>query len=303
MSPAQTLLAWYKTNGRDLPWRHTRDAYAILVSEVMLQQTQVLRVIGYYERWLKQFPNWQTLSKAKTDEVIHAWSGLGYNRRGLMLRSIAQHVATHGEPKNETEWLALKGIGPYTAAALAAFSLKQRTLPIDTNIRRVLGRVFLGIPFPQLTDDKPIREAAKDFLPTTGNFYDLPQAIFDLATRICTKSPQCAICPLRTECKSAKLFLENTVEVPKRTIKQANEKIHAGKKYPDRIYRGRILKAIKDSKAGLDFATIAKRIDADFDATKDTDWLLAMLGRLTKDGFLQTSANTQKWQLFVDTQG
>ncbi len=295
MTPAQKLLAWYKKEGRDLPWRHTREAYSILVSEIMLQQTQVSRVIEYYHRWLKQFPNWEALATAKTDEVIRAWSGLGYNRRGLMLRSIAQHVVQHGEPKSETEWLLLKGIGPYTAAALAAFSLQQRTLPIDTNIRRVLGRVFLSLPFPQLTDDEHIRNATQDLLPTRGHFFDIPQAIFDLATSICTKSPQCAICPLRKDCKSAPLFLGGEVEVPKRTIKQANEKKHPGKPYPDRIYRGRILKAVKESKSGLSLEAVAAAIDSTFAAKKDTVWVEAMLRRLTKEGFLKQRGT--RWKL------
>ena len=291
MTSAQLLLRWYKQHGRDLPWRRTRAAYAILVSEVMLQQTQVTRVIDYYHRWLNQFPDWNTLANAKTDEVIHAWSGLGYNRRGLMLRSIAQHVVEHGEPKSEAEWLELKGIGPYTAAALAAFSLKQRTLPIDTNIRRVLGRVFLGIPFPQLTDDERIRQAAKDFLPKQGAYYDLPQAVFDLATSVCTKTPACTDCPLRTHCKSAPLFLSGKVEIPKRTIKQANEKKHRNKPYPDRIYRGKILRFVKENMTGASFNEIAAAIDPAFDQELDRSWVEAMLQRLTKEGFLVATKN------------
>lgn len=295
MTPAQLLLRWYAQHGRDLPWRRTRAAYAILVSEVMLQQTQVNRVIDYYHRWLNQFPDWKALANAKTDEVIHAWSGLGYNRRGLMLRSIAQHVVAHGEPKSEVEWLELKGIGPYTAAALAAFSLKQRTLPIDTNIRRVLSRVFLGIPFPQLTDDERIRQAAKDFLPAQGAYYDLPQAVFDLATSTCTKTPVCADCPLRTHCKSAHLFLSGKVEIPKRTIKQANEKKHRNKPHPDRIYRGKILRFVKDKTEGASFKDISTAIDPAFDSELDRAWVEAMLERLTKEGFLITIKN--RWKI------
>lgn len=287
MTPAQKLLTWYKKEGRDLPWRHTRDAYAILISEVMLQQTQVQRVMGFYERWLKQFPAWKELANAKTDEVIRAWSGLGYNRRGLMLRSIAQHIVLHGEPKTEAAWRELKGIGPYTAAALAAFSLKHRTLPIDTNIRRVLGRVLLGIPFPQLTNDEPIREATQQFLPTHGNYFDIPQAIFDLATSVCAKSPQCALCPLRADCKSSHLFLTGQVEIPKRTIKQAKEKIHPGKRYPDRIYRGRILKLLKQANSKLSLPHIALQIDPDYQKEPDEPWIEAMLTRLTHEGFLE----------------
>ncbi len=295
MTIANTLLTWYKTHGRDLPWRRTHDPYKILISEVMLQQTQVSRVIEYYERWLQRFPDWVSLASAKTDEVIQAWSGLGYNRRGLMLRAIAQQVVIHGQPKDAEEWQALKGIGPYTAAAIGAFALKERILPIDTNIRRVLGRVLLGLPFPQLTDDAHIREATKDFLPTTGNYYDVPQAVFDLATSICTKSPQCAICPLRETCKSADLFLTDTVTIPKRMIKQANEKKHTGKSHPDRIYRGRILKALKESKQGLSLFEIARIVDQDYQEEDDKVWIENMLNRMKKDGFLEEQG--KKWKI------
>ncbi|MBP9762152.1 A/G-specific adenine glycosylase [Patescibacteria group bacterium] len=295
MTIANTLLAWYKVHGRDLPWRKTRDPYKILISEVMLQQTQVSRVIEYYERWLQRFPDWVSLASAKTDEVIQAWSGLGYNRRGLMLRAIAQQIVIHGQPKSAEDWQTLKGIGPYTAAAIGTFALKERILPIDTNIRRVLGRFLLGLPFPQLTDDEHIREATKDFLPTTGNYYDVPQAVFDLATSICAKSPQCATCPLREQCKSAELFLTSTVTIPKRTIKQANEKKQTGKPHPDRIYRGRILKALKESKQGLSLFEIARIVDQDYQEENDKVWIENMLNRMKKDGFLEEQG--QKWKI------
>ena len=286
MTPAQILLRWYKTNGRDLPWRHTQSAYAILVSEVMLQQTQVTRVLEFYTRWMTRFPDWQRLAQAKTDEVIHAWAGLGYNRRGLMLRSIAQHVVAHGEPITEADWLTLKGIGPYTAAALAAFSLHKRTLPIDTNVRRVLGRAVLGTTFPSTDDDPTIRSATQTFLPTRGRYYDVPQALFDLATSICTKTPHCALCPLKQTCQSAERFLSGTVQTPKKTLKKARESVHRNKRVPDRIYRGRILKYIRESVAPQTLLSIAQHIDTTFDSTKDTAWVQAMLTRLTNEGFL-----------------
>lgn len=295
MTPADILLRWYNAEGRDLPWRHTREAYSILVSEIMLQQTQVSRVITYYHRWMARFPTWSDLASASTETLIQAWSGLGYNRRALMLRTIAQHVTVHGEPQSEEAWRTLKGIGPYTAAALAAFSLKKRTLPIDTNIRRVLGRVFLGIPFPQLTDDTRIREATATFLPTRGNYFDIPQALFDLATRVCQKVPSCAICPLQKHCLSAPLFLQGNVPIPKKMIKQANEKKHLEKPHPDRIYRGRIVKAIQETTNGLTFAQICHIVDPSFDAGKDTLWMQAILDRLVKDQLLRRDG--PRWRL------
>lgn len=171
MTSVVKLLKWYDKHGRDLPWRKTRDPYCILVSELMLQQTQVPRVLVFYPRWLATFPDWHALASASNADVIKAWAGLGYNRRALMLRDIAKQVVEKGVPQSEEAWRELKGIGPYTSAALAAFSLHHRTMPVDTNIRRVLARVLLGKPFPDLKDDDVIRDAAETFLPKRGDIF------------------------------------------------------------------------------------------------------------------------------------
>lgn len=285
MSPAALLLRWYTKYGRDLPWRHTRDPYRILVSEIMLQQTQVNRGLVFYARWLETFPDWKALADASNAEVIAAWSGLGYNRRALMLRDIARTIIEHGEPKTEAGWQTLKGIGPYTAAAISAFALHQRTIPVDTNIRRVLGRLLLGKPFSQLSDDDKIRRAADDFIPRRGKFYDVPQAIFDLATAICTKTPDCAVCPLRAVCPSAKKFLSGRVRIPKAAVKKAVESKHRDKPHPDRIYRGRILK-LAQTHPGISLNEVGPHIDPKFNAKKDAAWLAAMIGRLEKDAMV-----------------
>lgn len=286
MQSASVLLDWYQKNGRKLPWRETRLPYAIVVSELMLQQTQVSRVIDFYHRWLAKFPDWKTLAQAGNAEVIEAWAGLGYNRRGLMLRDMAKQVVERGEPTTEEGWRALKGIGPYTAAAVSAFALKQRSLPIDTNIRRVLARLLLGVPYPELSDDERIRVAFDQFLPTEGNFYDVPQALFDLATMVCTKTPACAVCPLKDQCLAAPKFLAGEVATPVRMTKKAKEKIHRDKPFPDRIYRGRILKFVREHKGDASVQTIGPRIDSGFDVALDQAWLEAMVGRLVKDGLL-----------------
>ncbi len=281
MSPAQKLLVWYKTNGRTLPWRETRDPYRILISEVMLQQTQVPRVLLFYTRWLKRFPDWASLARASNAQVIRLWAGLGYNRRALALRDIAKQVAVHGVPKNETEWLALKGVGPYTAAALACFSLHERVMPLDTNTRRVLERVLDGRPFPNGSLEQ---SKATAFLPKSGKFYDVPQALFDLATDICKKNPRCAICPLRGDCKAAKKFLSGKVLIPKTMIKKPIENKHRNKPFPDRIYRGRILAMVRLAPRTLDVLGVL--IDPSYDATLDRAWVEAMTDRLVKDGLL-----------------
>ena len=150
--PDPTALAggfvdWFKKHGRDYPWRRTRDAYAILVSEVMLQQTQIPTVLdrGYYARWLEQFPNWKTLAKADESSVLKAWEGLGYYRRARNLHKLAQVIVTeHGGsfPEDHATILDLPGVGPYTAGAVASFAFGQAQPNVDGSVARVLSRIF-----------------------------------------------------------------------------------------------------------------------------------------------------------------
>src|SRR5882757_11548194 len=133
----KSLVAWFEKNGRDLPWRHTRDPYAILVSEIMLQQTQVDRVIPRWHAWLERWPTVESLAASSPAEVIVEWQGLGYNRRAVSLHGAAQHVAVHGWPDDLTE---LPGVGAYTAAAVGNFAFGRDVLPVDVNIARVQDR-------------------------------------------------------------------------------------------------------------------------------------------------------------------
>ena len=170
------LLDWYRRNARDLPWRKTRDPYAILVSEVMAQQTQVERVVPRWERWLARWPTADALAAASRAAVITEWQGLGYNRRALNLHRAAQHVAAHGWPDDLTE---LPGVGRYTADAVACFALGRDVLPEDVNVRRVTDRT------------------GSTFSPTAA------QALMDLGATVClARIPRCGICPLAAGCPS-----------------------------------------------------------------------------------------------------
>ncbi len=172
----QALLDWFAREGRDLPWRRTRDPYAILVSEVMLQQTQVPRVVPRYEAWLERWPTVESLATATPADVIRAWQGLGYNRRALNLHRAACHVAEHGWPGDLTE---LPGVGPYTAAAVAAFAFGRPVLPVDVNIGRVQRRTGFGFD------------------------HECAQALFDLGATVClARVPRCDACPLASTCPS-----------------------------------------------------------------------------------------------------
>jgi A/G-specific adenine glycosylase len=172
----ELLLAWYAEHGRDLPWRKTRDPYAILVSEVMLQQTQVERVVPRWRRWLERWPTVEALAAAATAEVIVEWQGLGYNRRAVSLHRAARTVAAGGWPDDLT---TLPGVGPYTAAAVASFAFGREVLPVDTNVRRVQERT--GEPFDA----------------------GCAQALFDLGATVClARVPRCEACPLAAGCPS-----------------------------------------------------------------------------------------------------
>ncbi|MBI2476982.1 A/G-specific adenine glycosylase [Candidatus Uhrbacteria bacterium] len=289
MRPVVRLMRWFKKHGRDLPWRHTHDPYRILVSEVMLQQTQVSRAIVFYSAWLTHFSDWKTLAAASNGEVLRQWTGLGYNRRALQLRDAARFIVQHGVPMHESEWRAIKGIGVYTAAAVTAFAMRQPTLPVDTNIRRVGGRLWLKKPFATCHDDNRIRRAGVRFIDGAKDACDVPQALFDLATMHCTKVPECALCPMRSVCPMAERFLQQAVRIPKRVTTSAAERIQKGKRYPDRIYRGRILQLLQKEGA-TSLQKIGTQIDPRF-SKRDHVWLQEMINRLVKDGMARREKN------------
>jgi A/G-specific adenine glycosylase len=194
------LLRWYRRRGRALPWRRTRDPYRILVSEVMLQQTQVERVIPKYREFLRRYPSIETLARAQVQEVREVWYPLGYNIRPVRLWAIANDVVSRYDgriPDAVDRLLALKGIGPYTAGAVLAFAYGQRVPVVDTNVRRVLQRVFYGRRVP----DRLLWRLAARLLPRQA--YDFNQALMDLGAVVCTaRAPRCLACPLRDCCRS-----------------------------------------------------------------------------------------------------
>lgn len=207
-SVQQMLLAWYAANGRShLPWRHTRDPYAVLVSEVMLQQTQVERVLPKYAEFLACFPTLAALAAAPTADVIRAWASLGYNLRAVRLQAIARQVLAEHDgalPDTLEGLLALKGIGRYTAGAVACFAFGLPVATVDTNIRRVLWRVFRGVePSAWPTGERATRtflELAQWALPTDAA-YDWQQALMDLGATVCiSRRPLCEQCPLTARC-------------------------------------------------------------------------------------------------------
>ena len=218
------LRAWYRRSARDLPWRKTRDPYAILVSELMLQQTQVSRVLEYWHRFLQRFPTLQHLADAKEREVLQQWAGLGYYARARNLHKLSravvregaaawgdssEYVAADGSPSllpAEAEKLRkLPGIGAYTAGAVSTFAFERRASLVDTNVARVLSRVFA----PQLNPKRPrdltvLWQIAEATLPRTGKAtWTHNQALMELGALVCTaRVKRCGRCPVKRTCKS-----------------------------------------------------------------------------------------------------
>jgi A/G-specific adenine glycosylase len=223
------LRRWFRANGRDLPWRRTRDPYHILVSELMLQQTQVARVVDYYARFLERFPTLADVGRAHPSHVLEAWSGLGYYNRARNLHRLASTLTDHGRsrdsslPDDPRELIRLPGIGPYTAGAIASFAYTRRAALVDTNVARVLRRVFA----PRLNvatsgGQKAIWQIARALLPRAGaHGWTHNQALMELGAVVCTaRVARCEACPVSSVCRSA----FRAVELRSRTSKDRHGK-------------------------------------------------------------------------------
>lgn len=207
----QSLLRWYAESGRDLPWRSTRDPYAIWVSEIMLQQTQVKTVIPYYDRWLTQFPTIASLAHADQQQVLKAWQGLGYYARARNLHRAAQQILEqHGGqfPADLTAAMALPGIGRTTAGGILSAAYNQAISILDGNVKRVLARL-IALEVPPSQAIKPLWQLS-DALLDRENPRDFNQALMDLGATICTpKNPACLLCPWRSQCRAHRLNMQN----------------------------------------------------------------------------------------------
>ena len=200
------LLTWYRANGRDLPWRRTSDPYHILVSEMMLQQTQVDRVLPKYHEWLEKYPSLSVLATADESDVTETWRPLGYNIRPRRLHAIAREsVARYGGelPSDEETLLSFKGIGAYTAGAIRSFAFGQRAAILDTNVARVLFRVFVGRGDPKAHAMRKQLWALSEVLVPHKHVFDFNQALMDFGATVCVaRKPKCTVCPMTRMCRS-----------------------------------------------------------------------------------------------------
>lgn len=222
LAPVEQLIGWFHQEGADLPWRRTRDRYAILVAETQLQATPVARVLAYYEPWMERWPSPAALAAAPLGEVLAAWHGLGYPRRARNLHAAANGIAERGWPDAD-RLTDLPGVGPYTAAAIRCFADGEAVLPIDTNVARILARRF-----PSGWPGTP-----------PGAGWHVGQALMDLGRTVCTaKAPRCPVCPLRTGCPAA-----DTGRVAEMTPMRRSQGRYEGSM---RQRRGVLLRALAD---------------------------------------------------------
>jgi len=237
----QPVLAWYKKNKRDLPWRST-DAWGVLVSEIMLQQTPVARVLPVYHEWMKRWPTPAALAAATPAQVITAWGRLGYPRRALRLHECAKVISTQYKgkiPTTQSELRELPGVGDYTSAAIIAFAFEGRSLVLDINIRRVFARVIDGIEVPTAAPTKSERQEREKLIPSK-NPHVWAAATMELGALICTaKNPKCGQCPLADQCIWRSLDYPLS-DQPKRT-----QSWHG----TDRQCRGVIVQALRENPA------------------------------------------------------
>jgi A/G-specific adenine glycosylase len=212
---SRALRAWFRENGRPLPWRETRDPYKVLVSEAMLQQTQVSRVVDYYERFLKRFPTLDALAKASPGRVREGWEGLGYYARARNLHALSRRVKEL--PSEPAQLRTLPGVGPYTAGAVASFAFERRAPLVDTNVARVLRRAFAPrANFKTAQGQKKLWALAEALLPRTGKAtWTHNQALMELGALVCTaRIARCDVCPVSSLCMSVRRSKQQPAHEP-----------------------------------------------------------------------------------------
>jgi A/G-specific adenine glycosylase len=279
-------LQWYRRNGRSFLWRRTTDPYTILVSEIMLQQTQAARVEEKLPGFLKKYPTLGALAKSTTGDVIRAWRGMGYNNRAVRLRDLAREVVDghRGRLPEDPEQLdLLPGIGRYTAHAVACFAFRKSVPVVDVNIHRLFSRLFWRMKdSSERKDPEAVWDLAGRIIPRDA--WSWNQSVMELGSTICTAGkPGCARCPVREYCPSAHLE-----QAPLRRARA-----HMGKPEPSyngiprRLWRGRMVEALRNTngRRSMSLHDLGKAIKPDF-APHEVGWLTELVDRLTEDGIV-----------------
>jgi A/G-specific adenine glycosylase len=288
------LLEWYRRDGRaHLPWRRTRDPYRVLVSEFMLQQTQVDRVLPKFESFVARFPDFGSLARAGTADVLRQWQGLGYNSRAVRLKHIAQAVVERlggAMPSDEATLRSLPGVGPYTVAAVRAFAFHLDDAAVDTNVRRVVHRLFGGIEHPPKIAPAALDKLAHDLVPP-GRAHDWNSAMMDLGATICTaRAPKCLLCPVQPSCAAA--------PVDSAALEQARS-THARRRSPQesmpfeqttRFARGRIIDRLRALPPGMRISLLDLHRDLASHVDRTPAEIGAIVEALARDGLVAQHA-------------
>jgi len=281
----RSVLVWFNQWGRDLPWRKTRQWYPILVSEIMLQQTQVRRVLPYYHAFLKRFPTPGDLAKASVADVIRIWGGLGYNKRALYLQQATRaiiHLHAGKLPAESSDLLALSGIGDYTASALRCFVHGIDVPVLDTNVKRVLGRVIWG---SRLVGPTEMFNLASRLVPT-GESWEWNQGLMDIGSAFCLpKNPKCPLCPLHECCNASPDFSAWKSGAKERPVMSTVKP----RRFQDttRYIRGKVLTHLRllPPNSTIGVLDLGQQITPEF--TKiDLPWFQRLLGQLNEDGLI-----------------
>ena len=289
----ETLIDWYGANARDLPWRRTRDPYAILVSEVMLQQIQVARAIPFYLAFLERFPTVHDLAAAPLADVIRVWGDLGRYRRLVNLHRAAQRIVAEfaGEvPRDVATLRSLPGVGPYTAGAVACFAFEQDTGFLDTNARRVLHRLFVGPEAPAATArDRVLQALAERAVPARRGWV-WNQALIEFGALHCTaRRPACAACPVRRHCRAYPAIVDAPAPAKTRTRPSSGYRYEGTNRY----YRGRVLAALRalpaDEAKGVELRELGSALRPDF-TDDELPWISGVVESLRQDGLAAVTA-------------
>lgn len=308
----RAVLNWFEATARDLPWRYTRDPYRILVAEVMLQQTQVDRVLPRYHAFLQVFPTLAQLAAASPAEVIREWSGLGYNRRAVNLQRTARIICDeyNGQfPRDVASLKHLPGIGPYTAGAIACFAFEQDVAFLDTNIRRVVRRCLIGaeMQVPEVAE-RDVLALARELLPA-GQGWLWNQAIMELGACICgATAPACDRCPIQQHCQAyawwnsaERLTLieqDDTQQAPGRVfaykprVQRRVAEQRASYAGSNRYYRGKLIATLRTLNPGevLSLTEIGEHIKDDY-SVQDAQWLRSLVEGLAQDRLVEIVGN------------
>jgi A/G-specific adenine glycosylase len=283
------LLRWYRRHGRStLPWRTTRDPYRTVVSEFMLAQTQVERVVPKFDAFVERFPSFRALAQSSRAEVLRAWRGLGYNSRAVRLHRLAQAVVQqYGGtlPNDPQELRSLPGVGKYTAAAIRAFAFNLDDAPIDTNVRRIVHRALIGLEYPRAVATRELDERARSLVPP-DRAHDWNSALMDLGATLCTaRAPKCLLCPLRADCAAAPV----DATLLERLRAAAARRQPARQRVPfaetTRFARGRIVDRLRDLPPGqrISLLDLYDSLAASM-AGRTFDEMRAFVGSLERDG-------------------